>query len=93
MSIFFCYFFYHRILYFIFHRIVDIVEIVKSVEVAQENIINALLVYVRSICLGFGQRITQSMVNLNRLLIHHRSKRWQLIIFILDTTNIYSRNR
>ncbi|KAG7187845.1 hypothetical protein KM043_016879 [Ampulex compressa] len=36
-----------------------ILEMVKSVDVLQESILNALLTYIHSLCLGFGRYITQ----------------------------------
>lgn len=42
--------------------VTDILEIVKSVEVAQDRILSALLSYVHSLCLGFGRYITQTRI-------------------------------
>lgn len=44
-------------------RVLDILEMIKSVEINQETILNALLTYIHSLCLGFGRYITQTWVN------------------------------
>lgn len=42
--------------------VLDILEMVKSVESTQETILNALLTYIHSLCLGFGRYITQTRI-------------------------------
>lgn len=42
--------------------VLDILEMVKSVEINQETILNALLTYIHSLCLGFGRYITQTRI-------------------------------
>ncbi|EFN67746.1 LisH domain and HEAT repeat-containing protein KIAA1468 [Camponotus floridanus] len=37
----------------------DVLEMVKSVDAAHENILKALLMYIHSLCVGFGKYITQ----------------------------------
>lgn len=39
--------------------VLDILEMVKSIEITQETILNALLTYIHSLCLGFGRYVTQ----------------------------------
>jgi len=38
-------------------------DMVKSVDAAQENVLKTLLTYIHSLCVGFGKYITQSRVN------------------------------
>lgn len=40
----------------------DVLEMVKSVDAAHENILKALLMYIHSLCVGFGKYITQSRI-------------------------------
>lgn len=47
-----------------FCRIFDVLEMVKSVDAAHENVLKALLMYIHSLCVGFGKYITQSRVNI-----------------------------
>ncbi|XP_015186893.1 PREDICTED: lisH domain and HEAT repeat-containing protein KIAA1468 homolog isoform X1 [Polistes dominula] len=42
--------------------IIDILEIVKSTEIVQESVINSLLTYIQSLCIGFGKYITQTRI-------------------------------
>ncbi|XP_072747447.1 RAB11-binding protein RELCH homolog isoform X2 [Anoplolepis gracilipes] len=40
----------------------DVLEMVKSVDAAHENVLKALLMYIHSLCVGFGKYITQSRI-------------------------------
>ncbi|KYQ57830.1 hypothetical protein ALC60_03186 [Trachymyrmex zeteki] len=40
----------------------EVLDMVKSVDAAQENVLKALLMYIYSLCLGFGKYITQSRI-------------------------------
>ncbi|XP_031826270.1 RAB11-binding protein RELCH homolog isoform X2 [Nomia melanderi] len=42
--------------------LMDILEMIKSIEVGHETILHALLTYVHSLCLGFGRYITQTRI-------------------------------
>ncbi|CAK9833252.1 RAB11-binding protein RELCH, partial [Anthophora retusa] len=42
--------------------VLDILEMVKSIDITQETILNALLAYIHSLCLGFGMYITQTRI-------------------------------
>ncbi|GAB1865039.1 LisH domain and HEAT repeat-containing protein KIAA1468 [Camponotus japonicus] len=42
--------------------IFDVLEMVKSVDAAHENVLKALLMYIHSLCVGFGKYITQSRI-------------------------------
>ncbi|XP_039313074.1 RAB11-binding protein RELCH homolog isoform X2 [Solenopsis invicta] len=40
----------------------DILDMVKSIDAAQENVLKILLTYIHSLCIGFGKYITQSRI-------------------------------
>ncbi|XP_011883081.1 PREDICTED: lisH domain and HEAT repeat-containing protein KIAA1468 homolog [Vollenhovia emeryi] len=40
----------------------DVLDMVKSVDAAQENVLKTLLTYIYSLCVGFGKYITQSRI-------------------------------
>ncbi|XP_018359092.1 PREDICTED: lisH domain and HEAT repeat-containing protein KIAA1468 homolog isoform X1 [Trachymyrmex cornetzi] len=40
----------------------EVLDMVKSVDAAQENVLKALLTYIYSLCVGFGKYITQSRI-------------------------------
>ncbi|XP_070166057.1 RAB11-binding protein RELCH homolog [Polyergus mexicanus] len=40
----------------------DVLEMVKSVDTAYENVLKALLMYIHSLCVGFGKYVTQSRI-------------------------------
>ncbi|XP_076658534.1 RAB11-binding protein RELCH homolog [Halictus rubicundus] len=42
--------------------IMEILEMVKSIEITHETILHTLLTYIRSLCLGFGRYITQTRI-------------------------------
>ncbi|XP_011504966.1 PREDICTED: lisH domain and HEAT repeat-containing protein KIAA1468 homolog [Ceratosolen solmsi marchali] len=42
--------------------ILDVIDITKSINAAQENIVNELLTYLQSLCFGFGKYITQCKI-------------------------------
>ncbi|KAG5321501.1 K1468 protein, partial [Acromyrmex heyeri] len=42
--------------------VVEVLDMVKSVDAAQENVLKALLTYIYSLCVGFGKYITQSRI-------------------------------
>ncbi|XP_076546511.1 RAB11-binding protein RELCH homolog isoform X2 [Osmia lignaria lignaria] len=42
--------------------VVEILTMVKSIDILQESILNALLTYIHSLCLGFGQYITETRI-------------------------------
>ncbi|XP_076170747.1 RAB11-binding protein RELCH homolog isoform X1 [Ptiloglossa arizonensis] len=42
--------------------VTEILEMVKSIEIAQETILHALLTYIHYLCLGFGRYITQTRI-------------------------------
>ncbi|XP_076750646.1 RAB11-binding protein RELCH homolog isoform X2 [Xylocopa sonorina] len=81
----------------------DILEMVKSVEIVQETILNALLTYIHSLCFGFGRYITQTRIQpifasevtelekqLTTLSMHKKSMNLTLIpayLIILSTLN------
>ena len=46
-----------------FYRVFEVLDMMKSVDAAQENVLKALLTYIYSLCVGFGKYITQSRVN------------------------------
>ncbi|CAL7935188.1 unnamed protein product [Xylocopa violacea] len=83
--------------------VLDILEMVKSVEIVQETILNALLTYIHSLCFGFGRYITQTRIQpifasevtelekqLTTLSTHKKSMNLTLIpayLIILSTLN------
>ncbi|XP_024886133.1 lisH domain and HEAT repeat-containing protein KIAA1468 homolog [Temnothorax curvispinosus] len=42
--------------------IIDVLDMVKSVDATQENVLKTLLTYIYSLCVGFGKHITQSRI-------------------------------
>ena len=42
--------------------VMEVLEMVKSVDIVQETILHALLTYINSLCLGFGRYITQTRI-------------------------------
>ncbi|XP_017887570.1 RAB11-binding protein RELCH homolog isoform X1 [Ceratina calcarata] len=40
----------------------DVLDMVKSIDTVQETILNALLTYIHSLCLGFGRYVTQTRI-------------------------------
>ncbi|XP_003702013.2 RAB11-binding protein RELCH homolog isoform X1 [Megachile rotundata] len=42
--------------------VLEILAMIKSVDISQESILNALLTYIHSLCLGFGRYITQTRI-------------------------------
>ncbi|XP_029664686.1 RAB11-binding protein RELCH homolog isoform X2 [Formica exsecta] len=40
----------------------DVLEMVKSVDAAHENVLKTLLMYIHSLCVGFGKYVTQSRI-------------------------------
>ncbi|KAL6426044.1 hypothetical protein ACFW04_008967 [Cataglyphis niger] len=40
----------------------DVLEMVKSVDAIHENVLKALLMYIHSLCVGFGKHVTQSRI-------------------------------
>ncbi|XP_012535245.1 RAB11-binding protein RELCH homolog isoform X2 [Monomorium pharaonis] len=42
--------------------IFDVLDMVKSVDATQENVLKILLTYIHSLCMGFGKYITQSRI-------------------------------
>ncbi|XP_077254988.1 RAB11-binding protein RELCH homolog isoform X2 [Temnothorax americanus] len=42
--------------------LIDVLDMVKSVDATQENVLKTLLTYIYSLCVGFGKHITQSRI-------------------------------
>ncbi|XP_071559704.1 RAB11-binding protein RELCH homolog [Temnothorax nylanderi] len=42
--------------------VIDVLDMVKSVDATQENVLKTLLTYIYSLCVGFGKHITQSRI-------------------------------